>query len=550
MKRILLFIAIVAMFVANGLAGSPKWMKTAGKSMLTLNVVQQGGDTLRANAFFLNATGSVVAPFKAIQQARKAWVTDATGKEFEVCRILGFNSTYNVVLLQTIVDKKKTLALPTLTDSLSKGTIVMTMPLGEQDEIVQVERAGEYGYYTLKSAVSKEREGMPVVDAQGRLVAVMQSPIVADNAPNYALDIRMPMALTIRPIDANNADLRSCSILKQLPSDEAQATTFLYLLTSTSPENRITYADEFIKLFPQSSTGYTQKADALIAERRMDAAEETLAKAMNECGKKDEILYARSRAIYNGVLQADSLPEGWTLDEALSDIAKAYEINALPLYLLHEAHVLYAAKRFDEACVKFLACNQTDMRSAELFIYAWQCRKAAGIVGDSLLALNDSAVACFTKPYPTAAAPYLYLRANTLVENKRIREAINDLNDYEHLMHGQLTAEFYYQREQLESQVRMLGPAVNDIQRAITLAPNEPYFHAEMATLLLRLNDMDGAINSCKKAIELNDSLADAYRIWGICLREKGDLTGARKQLIHAQELGDTLAGGILENMR
>ena len=71
-----------------------------------------------------------------------------------------------------------------------------------------------------------------------------------------------------------------------------------------------------------------------------------------------------------------------------------------------------------------------------------------------------------------------------------------------------------------------------------------------MATLLFRLNDMDGAINSCKKAIELNDSLADAYRIWGICLREKGDLTGARKQLIHAQELGDTLAGGILENMK
>lgn len=550
MKRILLLIAIIAMFIANGNAGTPKWLKTASKSLLTLNVVQQHGDTLKANAFFLNSEGTVVAPFKAIQLAMKAWVTDATGKEMEVSRILGFNSTYNVVLLKANIGKKKSVFLPAYTEPLSQGTNVFSMPYAKADEIVQVERAAEYNYYTLKNPVDKEKEGTPIIDNEGRFVAIMQAPIIADNAPNYALDIRMAKSLTIRPIDANNADLRLCQIPKQLPADEAQATTFLYLLTNTNAESREAYANEYISLFPHSTTGYIQKADALIAANHLQDANEVFTTAMSACDKKDEVLYARSRAIYNVVLQADSLPDGWTLEASLSDIIQAYEFNALPLYLLHKAHVLYALKRYEEAYQHFMDCNQTSMRSAEIFIYAWQCKKAAGAEDDSLLALNDSAVACFTKPYSVAAAPYILLRANMLKQTNHLREAINDLNDYEHLMHGQLTAEFYYQREQLESKVRMMGPAVNDIQRAITLIPNEPIFHAELATLLIRLNDLDSAIASCKKAIELDASLPDAYRLWGICLREKGDTKGARQQLIRAQELGDTIAAGILEKMK
>ena len=132
----------------------------------------------------------------------------------------------------------------------------------------------------------------------------------------------------------------------------------------------------------------------------------------------------------------------------------------------------------------------------------------------------------------------------------RLREAISDLNDYEHLMPaGQLTAQFYYRRSQLEAQVRMLGPAVNDIQQAIKLAPDEPLFHAESAVLLFRLNDLDGAIQSCQRAIQLAPEFPDAHRLLGICLREKGQTAQARASLQRAAELGDTLAPGILEKI-
>jgi len=96
---------------------------------------------------------------------------------------------------------------------------------------------------------------------------------------------------------------------------------------------------------------------------------------------------------------------------------------------------------------------------------------------------------------------------------------------------------------------RMYGPAVNDIQRAIQLAPDEPLFRAESASLFIRLNDLDNAILECKRAIELDASLSDAYRLWGICLREKGDKAAAREQLQRAKDLGDTLAEKILNEL-
>ena len=167
----------------------------------------------------------------------------------------------------------------------------------------------------------------------------------------------------------------------------------------------------------------------------------------------------------------------------------------------------------------------------------------------SKLALNDSAVAFFSKPYPAEAAPYLLLRSQTLQELGRVREAINDLNDYEHLAPNQVTAKFYYQREQLEVQTRMYAPAVNDIQRAIQLQPDEPLLHAELSALLFRLRDLDGAINASKRAISLDDAFPDAHRLLGVCLREKGDKAGARQHLQRAVELGDTMAKEILEKL-
>ena len=549
MKYIL---STLLLLLSVALQAAPKWAKTATKSMATLYALQQRGDTLKANAFFVEPLGTLVAPFKPIQQARQAWVVDAGGKRYEVSRIQGFNSTYDVVRLQ-VADVKKMPALPIVTEAANSRQVVFTMPQAKADQVTQVEKAGEQAYYTLQSAAAPDQAGTPVVDEAGRIVGMLQAPVTIANAPNYALDIRFVEALTIRPIDANHADLRQCAIPKQLPADAEQAVSFLYLAGNLPASERLCYTDDFIQAFPDNPAGYIQKADALVEQGNYATAWQTYEQALadKQLAHPDEVYYARSRAIYSKALSGDTLAaEGWTLQQAQTDIAQALQLNSQPLYTLQQGHLFYAQKQYEQAYTCFMALTQSPMRSAEMFLYAWQCQQQMGADKEALLALNDSAMAFFTKPYNVAAAPYIYLRSNTLYDMGRLREAINDLNEYEHIVQGRgLNAQFYYQREQMEVATRMYGPAVNDIQRAIQLAPDEPLFRAESASLFIRLNDLDNAILECKRAIELDASLSDAYRLWGICLREKGDKAAAREQLQRAKDLGDTLAEKILNEL-
>lgn len=560
MKRFLLSITIFA-FIATPIsylhAGGPKWMKNATKSLLTLYAIQQKGDTLQSNAFYLDDRGTVVAPFKSIQSALSAWVVDNEGNRIDVSRIEGFNSTYDVVRLKTKRGKKKSVFLPVCTEAATVGTPLYLMPKGDADEVVQVEKAGEYGYYTLKSKAEPQLAGFPVINESGTVSAIVQTPILTSTSPCYALDIRFVQGLSIRPMDANHSDLRNCHIPKQLPNDEAQATSFLYIVSATNTDMLKIYIEDFIKAFPKSITGYIQKAETEFAAKHYEAAEQAYKEGLaQQTGHDDELYYSRSRCIYNAVLSNNGNDtETHTLSHALTDISEAQRIHSQPLYTLHEAHILFAMKRFDEAYNKYMAVAQSKMRSAETFMYAWQCKRNMGgddkaALAQELLTLNDSAMACFSKPYNLEAAPYLLLRSNTLTEMGRLRDAITDLNDYEHLMQGRLTAQFYYQREQLEVKTRMYGPAVNDMQKAISLSPDESVYHAELASLLYRLNDLESATAECRKAIELDDTFPDAYRLLGICLREKGDKAGAKRNLQKAIDLGDELAKGILEKIK
>lgn len=158
----------------------------------------------------------------------------------------------------------------------------------------------------------------------------------------------------------------------------------------------------------------------------------------------------------------------------------------------------------------------------------------------------DSALNCFNKPYPVAAANIILLRAKTLAETGNYRDAIAGYNDFEHLTGSNLTANFYYEREQMELKCRMYAPALNDIEKAIKLSPREPVLHAEAAALHYRVAQTDQAITYARQAIALDEGFADAHRILGVCLMEKGQKAEARTHLTRAKELGDTLAEGIL----
>lgn len=540
---LLLFVLPFSVFAAG-----PKWLKNARKSTVQLYALQQQGDTVQAKAFFIDVEGTLVSPFQPIQKAREVWIVDADGRRAEVVSLLGFNATYNTARLQIQPDKKKIVCLPVATTAPTATDALYLMPDGIQDRIANIEKAESYNYYTLTSKATPAQAGSPVFNEAGEIVGVLQSPLTIGQAPNYVLDIALPLHLDIRPIDINRSELRHCAVPIQMPTEESQAVSLLYLVSSSNHPLRQLYFDRFVQAFPDSPTGYVLKAEQEAAEARFDEALQTYEAALAQKTKQpDEILYSRSKVIYDAVLQQKaSMP--LTLEQALADVTEAQRLNAQPLYLLHEANVRFALKQYDEAYRRYMEITQTPMRSAEVFMYAWQCQKALQADNEVLLALNDSAVACFSKPYNAAVAPCLLLRSQTLTDMGKVREAINDLNDYEHLMQGRLTAMFYYQRGQLENRSRLYAQALNDMHKAISLEPQEPVFHVELAALLYRLNDVDKAIEACQQAIRLDADFPDAYRIMGICLRDKGNKTEARKNLQKAADLGDAMAQNILES--
>ncbi|MCD8302671.1 MAG: tetratricopeptide repeat protein [Prevotellaceae bacterium] len=550
MKRFTILSFLVCLACCQSAVAQPSWTASALKSIVTLHAIQQSGDTLTSAAFFIDGAGTLLAPFKVIQRARQAWAADSKGTVYEISRISGFNATYNIVKLQAATGKKKVTPLRLSPVQPVVESPVFLMPDGEEATVTHVDKAGSYDYYTLNLTADPSLAGNPLMNSQGEVVAILQAPLASTRSPYYALDVNFCTSLTISAMDANHTELQSCSILKQLPSDETQAKSFMYLCQGDT-ETQLAYAADFIAAYPQSPSGYVQKAECLAYAGDYAAAQATYDQALqSKVTDAHELLASRSTVIYQLLLQGKQLPSSWTLESALDDIRRAYEMSPLPLYTLHEARLLYAMKNYEAAAERFTQLTQTNMRTPDLFIYVAQCRESLGATPEELLALNDSAIACFSKPYPTEAADYLWIRAGTLTQLERYREAIADLGDYEHLMSGRLTDNFYYDREQLEVKVRMFAQAINDIQKAIQLNSREPLYHAEQAVLLYRLGNLDEAAQSCRTAIQLDDTFADAHRLLGICLRDQGDTASARTELQRALSLGDELAQGLLDQMQ
>ena len=138
-------------------------------------------------------------------------------------------------------------------------------------------------------------------------------------------------------------------------------------------------------------------------------------------------------------------------------------------------------------------------------------------INDEVLALMDSAIVKLNKPYMDEAAPYFYERAELRAQAGKFKEAVMDYNTFHDAVLGKVTALFYFQREQAEMQCRMYQQALNDINKAVEMAPEDVDFWVEKGSVHLRVNQLDEAIAAFNKAISMNNQYAAAYRMLGYC---------------------------------
>ena len=553
MKKILVlaFSLLLPLSIATA---QPGWTKKAAKSVFTLKTFDADGTLIgSSNGFFTGEQGEAVSSFAPFKGASSAVVIDAQGKELPVECMLGANDTYDIAKFR--VSAKKTVPLTVANTSAAEGTSVWLLPYHEtQQPVAGTIRKTEttatgHAYYTVALTMPEGTANCPLINEAGEVVGLMQQPYRQNTADtlSYAVSARFADSLTISGLSINDATLRSTKIKKDLPTDFNQAVLALYIgQASLDSAEYVQLIDDFITRFPSAPDGYTYRAQTKLIDKDFDGAARDMEQAIRVAEKKDEAHFNYSKLIYQKEIYMSQMPyEPWSLDMALNEAREADKINPQAIYRHQVATILYAQKKYAEASDVYATLFNSDLRSPDVFYEASRCKAALNDT-TSQIALLDSCVAMFSQPYLKEAAPYLLARAQVLMDAKQNRKAVSDLNEYEKLMSTSVNDRFYYLRFQAEVGGRLFQQALNDIDRAIQMAPKNELYYAEKASLQVRVGMTDEAIATAQECIKIAPDYSDGYLFLGVAQCVKGLKAEGIKNLQKARELGDTQADGLI----
>ena len=536
-------------------AQNPSWAKKATNAVFTLKTFNADGSLLgSSNGFFIGEQGQAISSFSPFKNAQRAVIIDAQGKEIEVECLMGYNDMYDVAKFQ--VAAKKTQALSIAQSSANSGSSLWLIPYSVKKvpnfingTVNNAEKFGEgYSYYTLNITANDQQVGSPLLNEQGEVIGILQPSANDKQNTGYAVSALFANNLRLTGLSMNDPVLRSVKITKALPDDQNEATLALYV--SASSMDAAEYSrliDRFIEKFPKATDGYVYRARQEMNSGNFQSADDDMKLALKVADAKDDAHYQYAQLIFQkNVFQADKSFAPWTLDLALQESKAAYAINPQPIYRQQQAQILYAQEQYDAAYELYIELAKNDMMKAESYYSAAQC-KLRKDDKEAALALLDSAINTFTKPYIKTAAPYLLARAQVLYEAKKYRPAVNDYNDYETLMAAQVNANFYFLREQAEFAGHLYQQALNDIRRAVEMAPDELVYRAEKANVELRVGMIDDAIESAKGCISIAPGESDGYLLLGLAQCVKGLKTEGLKDLEKAKELGNSQAQSLID---
>jgi len=554
MKKISMICCLL--FTALSTFAQPGWVKNASRSVFTLKTFAADGTLIASsNGFFTGTNGEAVSNFTPFKGAARAVVIDAQGKELQVTGIMGANDMYDVVKFR--VNSVKTLPL-TLSSSITPvGSLAYLLPYHEVKAVKSgpVRKAetfqGDYPYYTVALSMGENQVSCPLLDASGQVIGMMQQPAVVGDSLCYAISALFVDSLNINGLNFYDETFKLTQVKKLLPTDIKEANLVLYFAGSQSDSSEyVSLIHDFIQQFPNAPDGYIYRAQQETTAGDFAAAERDMEQALKLANPKDDVHFNYARIIYNKEIYQSAQPySGWSLDKALQQIQTAISINPVTTYRQLEGDILFAKQRYDEAYEIYNSLLSTNLRSAELFFAAARCKEMQKDT-IAMLALMDSTINMFSRPYLKEAAPYLWARSEARRNAGHYREAIADMNDYETIMTATVNDNFYYIRHQVEIQGRLYQQALNDINRAIQMNPNEILYYAEKASLEIRVGLYDQAIATAKECISLDAGNSDGYLFLGLGQCLKGQKAEGIKNLQKAKELGDTQADALIEKYK
>ncbi len=538
---------------ALSIFAQPSWVKNASRSVFTLKTFAADGSLIASsNGFFTGTNGEAVSNFTPFKRASRAVVIDAQGKELQVAGIIGANDMYDVVKFRVNSSKTQPLALSSTITPV--GSEVYLLPYHELKAVKSgpVRKAetfmGDNPYYTVALSMGENQVSCPLLNAAGQVIGMMQQPAVIGDSLSYAVSASFADSLKLTGITFHNETMKLTQVKKLLPTDIKEAALVLYFSGSqVDSAEYVSLIHDFIQQFPSAPDGYTYRAQQEMAAGNFAAAERDMEQALKFADAKDDTHYIYARMIYNKEVYQSAQPyTGWSLDKALQHIQAANSINPQPTYRQLEGDIRFAQQHYDEAYEIYNSLLSTNLRSPEIFFAAARCKEMQKDT-TAMLALMDSTINMYSKPYLKEVAPYIWARAEARRNAGRYREAISDMNEYESLMTATVNDNFYYIRHQVEIQGHLYQQALNDINRAIQMNSNEILYYAEKASLEIRVGLYDQAIATAKECISLDPKNSDGYLFLGLAQCLKGQKPEGIQNLQKAKELGDTQADALIE---
>ncbi len=561
MKKVL-WILTCCLFTQWASAQAPKWADKARKAVFSVVTYDKDNQIKgTGNGFYIDLKGTALSDYTLFENANRAVIINADGKQQNVTHIMGANSMYDIVKFTTPIEKKQ--ATLTLAAQPAKvGETIYLLPYSTQKattlqtgKVTSVDSIGSHSfYYTLEMKTGEKMVSCPIMNANGEVLGMIQKNASDESMESYAIGASYGAALTISALSMNDGSLNRIGIKKALPEAEDQALVYL-LMSSEQMDNEsyLALINDFIAQFPNSMEGYLRRAIyymGLNDATQFASADQDFEKVVDVASVKEEAYYQVAKAIYNYILSMNGKVEyqGWNYDKALELVQNATKLSGQPLHIQLEGDILFAQGKYAEAFAAYEKVNQSPLASVESFYSASKTKQMMeGADMNEALALMDSAIVRLRKPYFAEAAPYFYERAELRANAKKYREAVMDYNTFYEAVSGEVTALFYFQREQAEMQCRMYQQALNDINKAVEMNPEDVDFWVEKGSVHLRVNQLDEAIAAFNKAISMNDKYAAAYRMLGYCQAMQKKNKEACANFAKAKELGDEVVDQLIE---
>lgn len=536
------------------MVAQPAAVKNAAKSVFTLTAFNKDGDiTGSSHGVFIDNEGTAISDWSVFDGAHHAVVIDANGKKMDVDYIYGANEIYDVAKFHV---KGKTTGATLATNNATAGSTIYLVGYAlknaeiKEAKVKNVETFMEkYAYYLIDINAPDNTMNCPFLNAQGQVLGLMQMSkldykITATSA-TYAKDFNVT-GLTV-----SDPTLRRTSIPTAIADNEEQAKIGLMLSGQGSDSTKYAKTIEnFIAKYPELPDGYSTRAQMKMVYNDFDGAARDMETCIKKATEKDDAYYTYARIIYQKEVYKSDIPyAAWNYDKALEQVRQAYTINPLSLYKHLEAQILYSKGEYDKAHDMFIDLTKSDMRNPELFFEATQCKTMLKAPDEERLALIDSAIVMFNKPYPTDAGPYFIARASILEDMGQYRKAVADYNQYDTIMLGRHNADFYYKREQCEVKGKLYQQALIDIEIATRIS-QDPLYVAEKASLLLRVNKKEEALETAEYCVAMDPEYSDGYLIKGLAQIQLGNKKEGLETLAKAKELGNDQAEGLIEKYK